>query len=124
MLSFLFLPVVSFAQVNPQETFEQTLNQGGVISGEVPDVEESIQGLVNIILGFIGVLAFIIVLYAGGLWLTAAGNDDKVAQAKKLLSGAVFGLIIVFTAFFLVNFVLGQLGEALGDNTPPPASNQ
>jgi type IV secretory pathway VirB2 component (pilin) len=115
ILLFLFIPFVSpQAEVNPQEQFQDALQGGGVISGEIPAVNIAVQNILNVVLGFIGVAAFILVVYAGGLWMTAAGNDDQVGKAKKLLRGAIFGIVIVFTAFFLVNFVLDQLGKALG----------
>ncbi|MFH0956142.1 MAG: hypothetical protein V1801_02950, partial [Candidatus Falkowbacteria bacterium] len=40
--------------------------------------------VINIILGFLGIVAVIIILLGGFKWMTAGGNEDKVGEAKKL----------------------------------------
>ena len=62
--------------------------------------------LINIILGFLGILSVVLVLFGGFKWMTAAGNDDQVASAKKLLISAVIGLVIILSAYALSAFIL------------------
>jgi amino acid transporter len=68
--------------------------------------------LINIILGFLGIIAVILVFYAGFKWMTAAGNDDQISGAKKLLVGAVIGLIIILASYALAAFVLDAVFRA------------
>ena len=65
--------------------------------------------VINVILGFLGIIAVIIILIGGFKWMTAQGNDDQVGEAKKLLSAGVIGLIIVLAAFGIAKFVIGAL---------------
>ena len=67
---------------------------------------------INIALGFLGILAVIIIIFAGFKWMTASGNEDQVADAKKMLTQAVIGLAIIFLAYIIVKFVTGQLADA------------
>ena len=59
----------------------------------------------------------ILFLYAGFLWLTAAGNDDKVADAKKILYNAVLGTLIILSAYALSSFIITQLSDSTGAGT-------
>ncbi|MEK7167965.1 MAG: hypothetical protein AAB791_03115, partial [Patescibacteria group bacterium] len=54
-----------------------------------------ISNIVRIILGTLGILAVLIILYAGFVWMTASGDSDKVEKAKKILVSAVIGLVII-----------------------------
>lgn len=74
----------------------------------LPDV---VVNLINIILGFLALIAVVIVLIAGFEWMTAGGNEDKVATAKKRLTYGLIGLFIIFIAYALVTFVLAKLSS-------------
>jgi hypothetical protein len=65
-------------------------------------------------LGLLGIVAIVIVLYGGVLWMTAGGETDKVGKARKVLFSGVIGLIIILSAFAIAQFVLDQLIEATG----------
>lgn len=68
--------------------------------------------VIRIILGFLGIVAVIIILLGGFKWMTAGGNEDKVGEAKKLIIAGVIGLIIIIAAFAIATFVLNQLMSA------------
>ena len=70
--------------------------------------------VVRIILGFLGIIAVLIILLGGFKWMTAAGNEDKIGEAKKLLAAGVIGLIIILMAFGLAQFVINALYTATG----------
>ena len=70
--------------------------------------------IINIILGFLGILAVVLILFGGFKWMTAAGNEDKVAEAKKLLVSGVVGMIIILAAYALAAFVLDAVFRAVG----------
>jgi len=46
------------------------------------------------------------------MWMTAAGNEDKVGTAKKVMTAGVVGLVIVLAAFGIAKFVIGALVTA------------
>lgn len=81
--------------------------------GQNTDLKGSIASVVNIALGFLGILAVIIILYAGFKWMTASGNEDQVGEARKMLLQAVIGLVIVMIAWIVTNFVTSQIGGVL-----------
>ena len=46
--------------------------------------------------------------------MTAAGNDEKVGKAKKIIVQGLIGLIIVLLAFAIATFVIQRLTEFAG----------
>jgi hypothetical protein len=77
---------------------------------------ETIAGIVNIVLGFLGVIAVLLILYAGWLWMTSQGNSEKIQRAKLIIVSAVIGLAIIFSAYALSRFIIRSLGDATGIN--------
>ncbi|TSC56480.1 MAG: Uncharacterized protein G01um101418_313 [Parcubacteria group bacterium Gr01-1014_18] len=67
-------------------------------------------GIIQSILGILGIFALLIIIYAGFLYLTAAGDSSKVDTAKKILLYGGIGLVIIFGAYSLANFAISQLG--------------
>jgi hypothetical protein len=76
------------------------------------DPRDIAASVIKIILGFLGIVAVIIILLGGFKWMTAGGNEDKVGEAKKLIIAGVIGLIIIIAAFAIATFVLNQLMSA------------
>lgn len=63
------------------------------------------------VLTIIGAIMFSIFFLIGGLtWITAGGDQGKVDDAKKKMTGAAIGLIIIglsYSIAFIVSKVLG-----------------
>lgn len=72
-----------------------------------PDIGLTIGAFVSALLGLLGVIFFILTMYAGVLWMTAGGNTDSVKKAKQILGNAVIGLILTVTSYAITYFVIG-----------------
>ncbi len=72
--------------------------------------------VVKYLMTFLGIIAVVVILYGGFIWMTASGNEDKVAQAKKIIIAGAIGLVIVLAAYAIVNFVVGITNDMLTDN--------
>ena len=64
-----------------------------------------IAAIIQALLGLVGVIFFIMIIYGGVAWMTAAGNPEKVGKAKKLIINAVIGLAIVTAAYSISYFI-------------------
>ena len=83
------------------------------------DVRVTAIGMINVALSLLGVIALVLVVYAGFKWMTSGGNQDDVESAKKILYASVIGLLIILTAYSITNFVLDGLYESTtGYNSP------
>mgnify|MGYP001599374490 CR=1 FL=1 len=110
VLSLLVLPMVVSAQITEDDLFgEFQANDIGLGDRALP---ETIASVINTILGLLGILAVVLILWAGFLWMTAAGIDDKIKQAKGIMTAGVIGLAIIFSAYAIAQFVLTKLISA------------
>lgn len=75
--------------------------------------------VINFLLSFIGLLFFLLMLYAGYLWMTARGNDELVQKAKKIIREAVTALIIILLARLFTEFILTAIGQAIEAGKTP-----
>ncbi|KKT23731.1 MAG: hypothetical protein UW10_C0032G0001, partial [Candidatus Magasanikbacteria bacterium GW2011_GWA2_43_9] len=96
---------------------QQVTDQGIGLSNQ--SLPLTITKIVRIVLGFLGLIAVVLVLYGGYVYMTAAGNEDKVAQAKLILRNALIGLAIIFFSFGIVQFAIIRLGRATGLDIAP-----
>lgn len=67
---------------------------------------ESVSIIIRWVLGFIGIIVFIIFLFAGFEYATAGDSPDKAKSAQSRMVNAVIGLIIIFFAFVASNAIL------------------
>lgn len=73
---------------------------------------ETVGKLVNIVLGILGIILFLYILWAGFIWMTAAGDTGKVEKAQKMMIQATIGIIIILSAYAISFFAVDQLVEA------------
>lgn len=78
------------------------------------DIRQIIANIIRIALGLIGIVLIGLIMYGGFLWMTAGGNEEQIGQAKKVLTNAIIGLIIILSAYGLVLFVMRMLGIGVG----------
>ena len=82
-------------------------NVGSSLGLGSADLKQTVINVISFVLGLLGLIAVIMILYGGFIWLTAGGNEDKVDSAKKIISSAAIGLVVILVAWAIVNFVVG-----------------
>ena len=115
---FVLLPLAAFAQAS------LGIETGAATGLGTRDLKEIIAAVVRIILGFLGIIAVIIIIYGGYTWMTAAGNEDKIKDAKRILVNAVIGLAIILAAFGIVSYVIARLSEATREPVEEPGRDR
>ncbi|OGY42627.1 MAG: hypothetical protein A2Y82_02990 [Candidatus Buchananbacteria bacterium RBG_13_36_9] len=78
------------------------------------DIRITIAKLIRIALGLLGIVTVVIIIYGGWLYMTSAGEADKVLKAKKVLINAVIGLIIILLSYAIASFIIRAILEATG----------
>lgn len=117
---FLFLLAPSvFAQATPEEQFAA---QVALPTGPAGGIAQIIANIINIALGFLGMVAVIVILYGGFVWMTSGGNEEKIAKAKKTLINGAIGLGLILGAFAIAQFVFRMLLGIAPEFVPSPAS--
>lgn len=82
---------------------------GGGKPFEGDSLPEIIGTIIGAALSFIGILFFVLIIYGGITWMTAAGNENQISKAKSLIISAIIGLIIVLAAYAITSFIGGAL---------------
>lgn len=100
---------VSPAVTNAMEGAKKTADKA-YVSGYSDDIVGTIGKIVGVALSFVGVLFFLLFVYAGVMWMTARGNEQDVTKAKDLMQSAIIGLIIVLSAYAITTYITTQLG--------------
>ena len=111
------LKTVGFISLATLAALEQTfaaINFGGGnvsqnISGTANTADSAIQNLIGNAMMFLGILAVAYGLYGGFLIMTAAGEDDKVKKGKTILIQVAIGLVVIFLANSIVQWVLTKI---------------
>lgn len=76
------------------------------------DLRITIARLINVFMGLLGIVAVVIILIGGFMWMTAGGDEEKVGNARKLIFSGIIGLAIILSAFAIARFVISSLLEA------------
>jgi len=108
------LGVIFTLTVLPVLALETGIDYGTYTGLGTKDIREGVMSVINVLLGFLGILAIIIILWGGFRWMTSAGNEEKVGEAKKIITAGIIGLVIIFTAYAIASFVISQLLTATG----------
>ena len=78
------------------------------------DPNELIGQVISAVLGVVGSLALLMFIYGGLVWMTAAGNNEKVQKGKNVLIWATIGLMVIFSSYAMVRFVIEGLATGGG----------
>jgi type IV secretion system pilin len=106
MLSLVFAaaPSLAFA-LDPVECPQ------GTACGPLPQI---ILNLINYVLAIVGVIALAYLVYGGFRYITSAGNEETIEEAKRIIFNAIIGIVVIGVAAALVNFVIQGVNVAGG----------
>jgi type IV secretory pathway VirB2 component (pilin) len=111
-LMVFLLPLLTRAQ--EEETGPEEITLDPFTATSIPGL---IGNIIRVVLGFTGVVALLMIIYGGILWLTSGGNQERVKKGRDTLIWAVLGVALIFAAYAIVTTVLGAVaggGEANG----------
>jgi len=119
-----FLVVATPTTVYAQSDITDSLDTTGEASGlGNADIKVTIAKFIRAFLAVLGIIAVILVLYGGFVWMTAGGDGEKVEKAKKILINAGVGLFIIMASYSITTFVLSALLDATGGSSGSSSSS-
>jgi len=110
---------VGFISLATLTSLEQTFADGASmfgwekisekIKGTPDSADVAVQNIVGNIMFFLGIIAVIYGVYGGFLILTAGGEDDKVKKGKSIIIQVTIGLVVIFLANSIVQWILTKI---------------
>ncbi|MFH1291905.1 MAG: IPT/TIG domain-containing protein [bacterium] len=108
-LFWFFSGAVQAQTLDPSLGLDQVSSTIGLPS---TDIRLVVARIIRVALGLLGIIAVILMIYAGAVWMTAGGNEERIGTAKKIMINGVIGLAIVLSSYAIVSFVINKLVEA------------
>jgi hypothetical protein len=81
-------------------------NAGQIQKTNIDTILGAFGRVTQFILGFVGLVAFAALIYGGASMVANFGNDEAVAKAKKIITNAIVGIIIILSAFAIVSTMI------------------
>ena len=85
------------AKINPREVGIEKISPDHVL-----------QGVLNTAYVMAGLVAVIVIVAAGIIYTTSAGDASKTKQAREAIIYAAVGLVVIMMAFVITNYLLGR----------------
>ena len=111
VVAFMVTPMLAMASADLGLSDATALGLGDA------DVKDIANSIISIILGFLGLIAVILILIGGFMWMTAGGNEEKVTTGRKYIINGVIGLIIILAAYAIASFVITNLQDVTSTTT-------
>lgn len=122
------LPIFTFAAVNPAANLNAFISGKPTVGGikseakitdrkpgysatNTPTPAVLVGQVLGIVYSLLGVVALVLVVYAGFLWLFSQGNQEKIGKALGILKSSIIGLAILFSAYLITAFIITALGS-------------
>lgn len=115
LLSLFVIPVPALAiNLGIDRTRQAAVEAGYSDETGETTLSETIGGVVKAALSFIGVIFTALIVYAGFLWMTARGEEDKIKKAQDIIRGSIIGLVLTLGAYSITAFVVPKVLERTG----------
>ncbi len=93
----------------------------GAVGGELKlgdgDVRSTAGRLINVALGFLGIISVVIVLMGGFKYMVSGGSTEKTDEARKYIISGIIGLAIILSAWAITTFVIQKLLQATASDS-------
>jgi hypothetical protein len=97
-----------------QSGLSTTGDSAGYSTSNTPRPEVIAGQAIQAILSFLGILFLAFMIYAGITWMTAQGDDQKSMKAKRIIEGAITGMVIVLAAYTISYFIINYFKDSVG----------
>jgi len=102
-------PAAVFAQLSQADL---GLQYGTALGLATTDIRTMIGNVIKGFIGLLGIVAVVLILYAGFLWMTAGGNEEKISKAKRIMINATIGLVIIMSSYAIVAWLFRAMEDA------------
>ena len=112
---FQFKPVQAglTGQINSQ--YNKAAETGGM--GQASDPRKIVEYAIFVILGTVGMVFLVLVVYGSYNLITASGDEEKVKKALSTIRPAIVGFIIIMMAYSITLFIASRVQQSVVEGT-------
>lgn len=81
------------------------VGKNGANLGEAKDIRIVVANIIKIFLSFLGTLATVYLFYGGYMYMTSAGNDQRMGNASKIMLYSALGLFVILASYSINSFI-------------------
>ena len=63
------------------------------------------ENIIGALLSFAGAVALFFIIFSGFKYMTSGGDSKQLEGARKTLTYAIIGLVVILGSFFIINLV-------------------
>ncbi|PIZ72471.1 hypothetical protein COY07_03220 [Candidatus Peregrinibacteria bacterium CG_4_10_14_0_2_um_filter_43_11] len=111
----LLVTVLAFRLLSPDTFAQLAVPNSELINRDIVTNKtfgQAVLTMVNYFIGLLGFLATLAFIYAGVLWVLNGGNEDLIGKAKKIMTYASLGLIVIMLSYTVVRFIVASVDES------------
>ena len=82
---------------------------GGAVRGSL--LGEYFKAWYNLLLGAVGIIATIVIMWGGFKWLSSRGDSKQISDAQDTIFSAITGLVLTFGSYLIISLINPSLTE-------------
>ena len=86
-------------------------------------IAKYIQAIYNYAIGIVGILAAVVLMFGGVVWITAGGSQERVKEAKAWIGASISGLVLLLCSYMILNTINPDLVN-FKEIAPPPIAEK
>jgi|GEM_PF-6842015 len=109
LIIFVFVCPIGFVMAGKMiESSKEVADLAGLQTDK--EFSPAISSVVGTIIGLLGVVFLLIIIYSGIVWALSGNNTEDLDKAKRMMSQAVIGLLITLSAYAFTSYVFKAIG--------------
>ncbi len=89
----------------PQVGIDKEFEKGKTKTIDEYSIGKYIQSIYKYAIGIVGILATVVMMFGGVIWITAGGNAERVGNAKSWIGAALTGLVLALTSYLILTTI-------------------
>lgn len=97
-----FNPQISIPGMENMQEFQKVEGKTGVYKIDGASIGAYIKAIYKYAIGVVGILATVVLMWGGLVWLTAGGSAERVTEAKSWITASLTGLVLALCSFMIL----------------------
>lgn len=109
--SFLFAQTAASGDIS--NSLDSFVRPTGI---EQQTLTEATGGSLEVVYQIVGLIFFILTVYAGILWMTAQGKEETITKARNILLAATLGMVAIVSAYAFTQFITSRATDTFSSS--------